>query len=145
VTVTISPYNGALQQILAKGADGITAKIQLLSASASFTASHTALTSVNNSGAYIVGGNGWNAVSEATTLSATLVTTNDAILDATDVSVTASGGSIGPASAAVIYDDADVNDKPLFYVDFGGAVSASDTTDFKITIASDGLMKVSVT
>lgn len=145
MAVTISTYNDTLQHILNKGADGITAKVQLLSSSASFTATHTALTSVNNSGAYIVGGNGWDATAEAITLSSTLATTNDAIVDATDVSVTASGGAIGPASAAVIYDDGDASDKPLFYVDFGAAKQADDTTDFKITWDADGLIKVSIT
>ncbi len=144
MTVTVSAFNHTLQYIAAVGTDNITPKLQLLSSDAAFDATNTALTDVNNAGAYIVGGNGWDSVAEALTLTTSTVTTNDVSIDAADLSVTASGGAIGPASAAVIYDDGDADDAVLFFVTFGEAKQADDTTDFKVTFASDGLMKISV-
>lgn len=145
MAVTISTYNGTLQHLLNVGASNITAKVQLLNDSATFTASHSALTSVNNSGAYEVSGNGWDAGGEPITLASTLVTTNDAIVDSGDLSITASGGNIGPAYKAVVYDDADGSDKPLWFVDFDGAKTADSGAAFNWTVDADGYIKVSIT
>ena len=143
MAVTISRYNHTLKKLLNKEVTLTTLKVMLLSSSASFTASHTALTSVNNSGAYQVSGNGWTAGGiTLASVAVTVVNTNGAMLDAADVSVTASGGTIGPASAAVIYDDTDASDAPLFYIDFGGAESAGVGTDFKITFNANGIERV---
>ena len=64
--------------------------------------------------------------------------TNDAKLDANDVSVAAVGGAIGPADAAVVY--AKSLNKPLIYIDFGEIKSADAGTDFKITWHADGII-----
>ena len=64
------------------------------------------------------------------------------MMDADDVSQTASGGSIGPAYAALVYDS--TSNKPLFYIDFGQAQSAGATTDFKIVWDATGLIKFSI-
>lgn len=140
MAVTISQYDHT-EQLFASGSVTLsTLKVQLLSASASFTASHTALTSVNNSGAYEVSGNGWTAGGETiANVAVTTVTTNDAKLDGDDISVTATGGDIGPASGAVVYDDTDASDAPLFFIDFDGAQTAGVGTDFIISWNASGI------
>lgn len=141
MAVTISLYDHTAKLFANGDVTLSTLKVQLLSASASFTASHTALTSVNNSGAYEVDGNGWTTGGETLANVAVTVTgTNDAKLDADDVSVTATGGSVGPASYAVIYDDTDASDAPLAFIDFDGAQEAGVGTDFKITWNANGII-----
>jgi hypothetical protein len=95
-------------------------------------------------GSYEVSGNGWTPGGEnfANVTSATS-TTNDATLDADDISKTASGGSIGPAYKGLIYDKSTM--KPLMFVDFGQAEEAGDTTDFKFLIAAAGLITYTYT
>lgn len=143
MAVTISRYNHSAKLMLNKEIVYTTLKVMLLNASATFTATHTTLSQVNNTGAYQVSGNGWTAGGETLASAAiTIVDTNDAMLDATDISKTASGGSIGPASAAVIYDDTHASDAPLWYVDFGGAKEAGVGTDFKVNLNASGLFRI---
>lgn len=96
------------------------------------------------SGSYEVYGNGWPV--GGPTLGSVAVTqfnsgdgNNDfAQLTASTVDVTASGGSIGPAYAAVIYDASTM--KVLAFIAFGEAQSAGDTTDFKIVWNTAGII-----
>lgn len=86
-----------------------------------------------------VSGFGWTAGGEAIASAAiTTVTTNDAMLDGNDISVTATGGEIGPAKACVIFDNN--SSKPLGFIDFGQAEVAGDTTDFKIAWNASGIL-----
>lgn len=90
-------------------------------------------------GSYEVFGNGWPANGPTlTNVAVTTVTTNDSMLDADDIDITASGGTIGPASALVVYDA--LTGKPLIYMDFGTPTSAGDTTDFKVVWNAGGLI-----
>ena len=54
----------------------------------------------------------------------TITTTDDATFDANDVSWTATGGSIA-AAFAMVYNDTDTDDPPVFRVDFDGTVTAT--------------------
>lgn len=140
MAVTISQYNHTAKKFANGEVTLSTLKVQLLNNSAAFNAADTALTSVNNAGAYEVSGNGWTAGGETIAGAAiTTVTTNDAKLDGTDISKTATGGSIGPAYKAAIYDDTDASDAPLFFIDFGGVQEAGVGTDFKITWNANGI------
>lgn len=142
---TINLYNHTAKLFANKQVTLTTLKVQLLNDSATFTASHTALTSVNNSGAYEVDGNGWTTGGETLSgVAVTTVTTNDAKLDADDVSVTASGGAVGPAYKAVIYDDTDANDAPLAFIDFETSKQADSGTPFNINWDSNGIFTWSV-
>lgn len=86
-----------------------------------------------------VSGFGWTAGGEPIANAAiTTVTTNDAKLDGDDISVTATGGLIGPAKSLAIFDDA--SSKPLGFVDFGQDEAAGDTTDFKIAWNAAGIL-----
>lgn len=137
---TINLYNHTSKLFANKQVTLTTIKCQLLNDSATFTASHTALTSVNNSAAYEVDGNGWTTGGETlSSVAVTTVSTNDAKLDADDLSVTATGGAIGPAYKAVLYDDTDANDAPLAFIDFEGSKQADSGTPFNINWDSGGI------
>lgn len=140
MAVVISPFNHTAKLALNKEINLTSLKFELLNASASFNAGHTTKAAVDNTGAYEVYGNGWAQGGEALANAAvTTVDTNDAMLDCDDIVKTASGGSIGPAYAGFIYDT--VTSKPLFYVDFGRAYDAGDTTQFKVQINTSGLLR----
>lgn len=142
MAVTMSLYDHTVKLLVNKEVTLTTLKVKLLDATATFAQAQTTVASVDGSGAKEVSGNGWTSGGlTLASVAVTQVTTNDAMLDATDVSQTASGGSIGPAYAALVYDA--TSNKPLLYIDFGQAQSAGDTTDFKIVWDANGLIKFS--
>lgn len=113
-------------------------KVMLLNNSATFTAANTSVSSVSSNQ---VSGNGWTA--GGITLAGVTVavsTTNDATLDANDIVVTATGGAIGPAFKAVIYDDAHASDLLVAFIDFGGSQEAGVGTDFRINWNASGII-----
>lgn len=142
MAVTISRYNHTVKKLLNKEIDYTTLKMMLLNNSATFTAANTTLSAVNNAGAYEVSGNGWTTGGiTLASVTVAIATTNDANIDAADISVTATGGSIGPAYKAVIYDD--TGDVPLWFIDFGQVEEAGDTTDFKFIFNAAGIFATS--
>lgn len=142
MAVSISRYNHTAKKLLNKEVTYTTLKAQLLNATATFTATHTTLTQVNNAGAYQVSGNGWTAGGELLgSVAVTVVDTNDAMLDAADITKTATGGSIGPAYGCVIYDDTDAGDAPLWFINFDGVREAGEGTDFKIVWNASGIYR----
>ena len=143
MAVTVSLYNNTVKRLVNQEVDFTALKMMLLDATASFTATHTALTDVAGaSHDKEVFGNGWTEGGELlASVAVTTIATNDAKLDAADISVTATGGPIGPATAAVIYDDTDAADAPLAYIDFGGEEQAGESTDFKVVWHTDGIFK----
>lgn len=65
--------------------------------------------------------------------------------DADDVPWAASGGSIGPVTGAVIYNSSTASpntNRLVCYVDFGGAVTINDSSQFKLTFHTDGVFSV---
>lgn len=143
MAITISRYNHTAKKIANKEVTYTTLKVMLLDDGASFTAANTQLTQVTNAGAYEVDGNGWTTGGETLeNVAVTVHDTNGAKIDADDVDVEADGGSIGPAYAAVIYDDTDADDAPLWYIDFDGPQTAGEGTPFKIQFAADGIYTI---
>lgn len=141
MAVTVSLYNHTAKRF-AEGtnASGDTYKVKLLS-SATFDASHATLAATG--GTEATAGTGYTA-GGATLTGVTVTTTgNDATWDASDVTWSASGGSI-TASAAIIYNDSDVDDPPVAFIDFGQSQSAGDGTDFKIVWHVNGIFTFSV-
>ncbi len=59
--------------------------------------------------------------------------------DGTDVSWTASGGAIGPARYAVIYDDTHASDHLVLQIDFGADQTANDGFDFDLVFNASGI------
>lgn len=98
-----------------------------LSTSFTFDATDTTLAGITWTE---VSGNGYSRQSLAN-VSVSTVTTNDALIDADDVSINASGGPI-EANYALIFDNTLANDPPLFAIDFEGTESAGDGTPFNI-------------
>lgn len=146
MAVTISLYNHTTAKILdGSFAVGDTYKVTLYSAF-SFDATDTTKTTAESGGTQLSTANGYTQDSKTlANVAVTTVTTNDAKFDADDVTWTASGGSIGPAVGALIYNDTDANDPPVAYVDFGGSQTAGDGTDFKIIWNANGIITVTYT
>lgn len=115
-------------------------------AAINFTGATSGVHSGYASGTYEVYGNNWPAggplLASVTATQAAIsdATSNDAKLAATDVSVTAAGGSIGPAYKALLYDATTMF--PLAYIDFGAVQTAGDTTDFKIRWNANGILNI---
>lgn len=97
-------------------------------------------TDMTNATADQVSGNGWAVGGPALAGAAVTVTsTNESTLDANDVSVTATGGSIGPATGIVIYDS--VESTPLFHFSYASQ-TAADGTPFNINWDALGIYAV---
>lgn len=146
MAVTISAYNATARRLLDKSLTLTTLKIMLLDNNATFDATHTNLTGpAGSANVNEVANGGWTTGGETlANVAVSTVTTNDAKLDADDVTVTATGSSIGPAYAAVIYDDTLANNDPIFYIDFGQAETAGEDTDFKIVFNANGILLATI-
>lgn len=148
MAVTISVYRHTPKLILNKEINWSNVKLELLNASGVFVGTHTTKNSVDNTGGYQVSGNGWASggvllANAAITVAAiTSGTADDAKLDYDDIIVTASGGAIGPAYGALVYDV--TGSFPLLHIDFGQAQTAGDTTEFKIRIHANGLINLTM-
>jgi hypothetical protein len=127
-------YNHSARKFLAQNVNLATLKVMLLDPTAAFVATNTTLVEVAGAAnAKQISGNGWAVGGQLfANVAVTTTTTDDATLAGDDIRVRAVGGNIGPASAFVLYDDTDVNDAPLFYVQFSEPVYAGVGTDFLI-------------
>lgn len=144
MAITMDQYNHTAKLLLNKEVDFTTLKAMLLDDSAPFVASHSSPDDVAGEAdpdrAHEFYGNGWPQGGPLlTNVAVTVVTTNDAKLDADDVVETADGGLIGPTYACLIYDSSTGN--ALWRIDFGQAQSAGDTTDFKIVWNTLGILQ----
>ncbi|MCW5695774.1 MAG: hypothetical protein KIS96_03455 [Bauldia sp.] len=142
MAITVSVYNHTTALFLDQSVDLNSLKLMLLDDSASFDATDAHVDDVSDSGGFEVDGGGWTTGGETlTSVGVTTVTTNDAMLDADDVDVTATGGDIGPADAAVIYDA--TSGKPLAYIDFDSSITAVEGTNFLVAWHDDGIFTLS--
>lgn len=140
-------YNHTARKVASQDIDFDNLRIMLLSGDAVFDATHTTLLEVADVAyANEVHGNGWTEGGEflANVVAAT-ITTDDAMIDADDPVVVATGGAIGPASFAVIYDDTDADGGPLAFLDFDGAITAGEGTEFKIIFSATGFITLNYT
>jgi hypothetical protein len=141
---TIQRYNHTRQVLLHYGVENQSGNfyMELLNDSATFDATDTAKTDVDNAGAYEVSGNGWDVGGEAITVTVSVVNTDEAKWDAADLSITASGGNIGPAYKALVYlnvDNADTDYPPLWFITFDGSETAVSGNPFAVTFDSNGI------
>lgn len=137
--MAIQRYNHTINQILGGGLTMTNLQAMLLDEDATFVASHTTVNQVSNTGAYSVGGNGWTAAGMSFAGEAySIVDTDDAMFDLDNLSVTASGGSIGPASAVLLF----IGTVPLFFQAFDTPQEAGNGTPFLININANGLFRV---
>lgn len=144
MAVTISLYN----HTAAKFADGSfavgdTYKVNLYT-TLTFDATATTKAAAESGATQVATANGYTQDDKALAgLAVTTVTTNDAKLDADDVTWTASGGSIA-ASKALVYNDTDANDPPVAYIDLDGTQTAGAGTDFKLVWDAAGIVTFTV-
>lgn len=124
------------KKLFANGEVAVTNMKVMLTNGYVFDATQTALTQAT---AAQVSGNGW-PVGGATIANAAIAvtTTNDATLDGDDISITATGGDIGPADGMVVVDA--TNSKPLFHFTFGSAQTAGSGTPFNINWHANGIV-----
>lgn len=140
--VTISFYNHTRKLFVNNEVDLTTLRVMLLNGH-TFDATDDEVVA-DGIDADEVSGFGWDVGGEAVGSAAiTVVNTNEAKLDGNDISVTATGGAIGPSDGAVLIADDFTNPtpvaRPLFYIDFGVSETAGDTTAFKITWNASGI------
>jgi hypothetical protein len=108
-------------------------KIVLMNTSFAFDKdAHALLADVTSN--QIATGNGYTQNNK--TLSGVAITEDDSTDKAktvwSDVTWTASGGSIGPVGAAIIYDDTAANDPIVMCIDFGADFTTPDGFSFLI-------------
>lgn len=90
----------------------------------------------------ISAGNGYTAGGAATTIT-TSTSSGTAKATATDVTFTASGGTIGPFRYAVVYNDTAASDPLIFWVDYGSSITLQDTEQLVVDFdASTGIFTV---
>jgi len=145
MAVTVKLYNHAAALLASLDLGNL--RFMLLNDDASFDATHTTLAGpAGAANVNEVEGNGWTTGGEfLANVAWAQVSTNDSILDCDDIDVIADGGVIGPAYAAVIYDDSHPNKAPIQFIDFGEAVSAGDTTQFKYVFPPNGVVRLDYT
>lgn len=114
-----------------------TFKAMLLNDSATFTASHTAVTSVSNSGANEVYGYGWTQGGETLAgVTFSVSDTNGSKFTADDPQVTLSGGNL-TWYKYLIY----TGTTPLFFVTLTNALTVTDGNVAGIDIGTNGIVK----
>jgi len=127
-------YNHTRKLFAAGDVDEANLKVMLVGAGYTFAATETALTAIT---AAEVSGNGWTLGGIAIATSAVTAVGADAKLDGDDISVTASGGDIGPATALVVVDV--TSSAPLFHYSFPSSQTAGDGTPFNVTWDASGI------
>jgi hypothetical protein len=140
---TIQFYNHASRLIFTNGIAALGLKLELLSNSASFDATHTTKAQVDNTGAYEVSGNGWAAGGVAlANVTVATTTTNDVKVTADAISVTGVGGPVPSAAAykANLYADSLGSDPPIAFITFDSPLQAGEGTNLLLTTPTTGLL-----
>jgi hypothetical protein len=141
MAVTVSLYN----HTAAKFADGSfavgdTYKVNLYSG-LTFAAANETKAAAESDATQLGSANGYTQDTKAlSSVAVTTVTTNDAKLAADNVQWTASGGAIGPAQYALVYNDTDTGKPPVLYINFGETKTADSGTTFNITWNANGIV-----
>lgn len=84
----------------------------------------------------ISAGNGYTA-GGADVQNAASVSSGQITVTGTDITWTASGGSIGPFRYAIAYNDTATNDPLIGYWDYGSSITINDTESFVFDLATN--------
>ena len=110
----------------------------LLTNSAPVAATHDEVADLTE----ISAGNGYSAGGPAVTMS-TSTSSGTAKVTATDVTITASGGSIGPFRYVVLYNDTSTGDRLISVIDYGSSITLAAGESFTIDFdGSAGLLTI---
>lgn len=91
----------------------------------------------------ISAGNGYTAGGSAITITSSSQTSGTYRLIGNDVTITASGGNIGPFRYAVLYNDTATNDELIAYADYGTAITITDGTTLTLDLdQSNGILVI---
>jgi hypothetical protein len=135
---TIALFNHSTKVLANSEVNIASLKVMLVGAGYTFDPFDSNMNYIDNNEVW---GNGWPAGGQAVAGAAITTTgVNDAMLDANDISVTASGGTIGPATGAVLYEADSPGGLPLAYIDFQGSESAGNGTNFNISWNASGII-----
>lgn len=63
-------------------------------------------------------------------------------LDFNDITLTASGGTVGPFRYVYVYDDTVTGDPLICYFDYGSSITLADGESIELTIHANGLFTV---
>src|SRR5690606_38537607 len=148
MAITVNTYNQLLNLIGAGVIDltNDTFKAILLDSNHVFDATDTKLSDVNTN--EVANGNGYATGGVALTVAAGLVGSPGSPwtfdFDDLDPGWTASGGSIGPFTDLVIYDDTVTSpaDALMFSIDLDGEFTAADGAEIKILWHANGLFTI---
>lgn len=120
-----------------------TFKIQLHTSTYTFDATDIQKSELTNE---LATANGYTQGTKALASVTWLHAAGVATWDAADITWTASGGAIGPASQAIIYDEttsaASFVDALMMNIDFGTDETANDTATFNINFNASGIFTV---
>lgn len=84
-----------------------------------------------------------NCSARTITISASSQTSGTYKAVATDLVLTASGGTVGPFRYVVIYNDTATNDELIAYFDYGSSITLNDTETFTLDFdGSNGLLQI---
>ena len=91
----------------------------------------------------IAAGNGYSAGGTATTITSSVQTSGTYKLIITDVTFTASGGSIANFRYAVLYNDTATNDELIGYYDYGATLTITTGNAFTVDFdAAAGVLTI---
>ena len=83
-----------------------------------------------------------NCSSRALTTATSAHTTGTFKLDFNDLTLTASGGTVGPFRYVVVYDDTVASDPLVCWFDYGSSITLADTETLALTFDAAGLYTV---
>lgn len=116
-------------------------KIALMDSNHSYVSTHTDWSQVSAN--EISAGNGYTSGGKVLASVTWTESGGTVTFDADNPTWTATGGALGPAEYAVIYDDTATDDKLVCSINFEGAQTAGEGTEFRISFNSNGIFRLS--
>lgn len=144
MAITIQPYDHTLlRNRTGSNQAGDTYIINLYSA-LPFNQAATTKAAAESGATQLATANGYTQDAKALSgVTIAAFATSGVNMDANDVEWVATGGSIA-AGFALLYNDSDTNDPPMYRIDFDGTVTATDGVTFRIAWNANGIESYTV-